>query len=76
MTMSFTKRKEEIYNSIIAYKKEHGFPPSIRELGHMVNLSSTSTVHQHLIHLEKLGYIKVHKAIPRGIQVLDRHESI
>lgn len=72
MALTFTKKKEEIYNFILHYKDEYGFPPSVREIGDKVNIKSTSTVHQHLITLEQLGYIKIHKTVPRGIQVLER----
>lgn len=72
MALTFTKRKEEIYNFILSYKEQYGFPPSVREIGEQVNIKSTSTVHQHLATLERLGYIKIHKSIPRGIQVLSK----
>ena len=32
---------------------DRGFPPTVREIGNAVNLSSTSTVHGHLERLEK-----------------------
>lgn len=72
MALTFTKRKDEIYNFIVEYRDEYGFPPSVREIGDKVNIKSTSTVHQHLHSLERLGYIKIFKAVPRGIQVLER----
>ena len=75
MALTLTKRKEEIYNFIVKYKEENGFPPSIREIGNHVNLKSTSSVHQHLASLEDLGYIKIHRDVPRGIQILSKPEE-
>ena len=75
MALTLTKRKEEIYNFIVKYKEDNGFPPSIREIGNHVNLKSTSSVHQPLASLEDLGYIKIHRDVPRGIQILSKTEE-
>lgn len=65
-----TKQKQ-----ILSYIKENlrakGYPPSVREIGQAVGLSSSSTVHSHLNKLESLGYIKRDPAKPRAIDVLD-----
>ena len=65
-----SEKKEEIFNTIVTFQKENGFPPSVRELCTLVNLKSTSSVHRYLTELEMIGLIKVHKNICRGIQVL------
>jgi repressor LexA len=41
-------KREEIYFFIIDYIKEHGYAPTIREIGEAVNLKSTSSVHTHM----------------------------
>ncbi|WP_246105555.1 transcriptional repressor LexA [Sporomusa termitida] len=62
-------------NQILSYIKENlrakGYPPSVREIGEAVGLSSSSTVHSHLTKLESLGYIKRDPTKPRAIDVLD-----
>jgi repressor LexA len=62
-------------NQILSYIKENlrakGYPPSVREIGEAVGLSSSSTVHTHLTKLESLGYIKRDPTKPRAIDVLD-----
>lgn len=60
---------------ILAYIKEtlriKGYPPSVREIGEAVGLSSSSTVHSHLSKLEELGFIRRDPTKPRAIEVLD-----
>ncbi|MDT8901417.1 transcriptional repressor LexA [Anaeroselena agilis] len=60
---------------ILAYIKDmlraKGYPPSVREIGEAVGLSSSSTVHSHLAKLEELGFIRRDPTKPRAIDVLD-----
>lgn len=62
-------------NQILTYIKNtlraKGYPPSVREIGEAVGLSSSSTVHSHLSKLEELGYIRRDPTKPRAIDVLD-----
>jgi repressor LexA len=51
--------------------KEKGYPPSVREIGEAVGLSSVSTVHGHLARLEKKGLIRRDPTKPRAIEILD-----
>lgn len=46
-----------------------GYPPTVREIGEAVNLSSTSTVHGHLSRLEKKGWIQRDPTKPRAIEL-------
>lgn len=46
-----------------------GYPPTVREIGEAVNLSSTSTVHGHLARLEKKGWIQRDPTKPRAIEL-------
>ncbi len=65
-----SKRQQSIYEYICAYTKEHGYPPSVREIGTAVGLASPSTVHMHLKVLEERGYIKRDSKKPRTIEVV------
>ncbi|KAB2954235.1 transcriptional repressor LexA [Heliorestis acidaminivorans] len=73
---SNSKRKElsERQKHILAFirneSQRRGYPPSVREIGEAVGLSSSSTVHGHLHRLEKLGYIRRDPSKPRAIEVL------
>ena len=57
MAAPLTPKQAEIYQFILQYTKEHGYPPSVREIGTAVNLKSPSTVHFHMKQLEAEGYI-------------------
>lgn len=71
--------KEALLNTrqkqILKYIKEtlriKGYPPSVREIGVAVGLSSSSTVHSYLSKLEKMGFIRRDPTKPRAIDVLD-----
>jgi repressor LexA len=54
---------------IDAEVRERGYPPSVREIGEAVGLSSPSTVHAHLAALQDKGYLRRDPAKPRAIEV-------
>lgn len=53
-----SERQKHIYTFIVVYTKRNGFPPSIREIGNDVGLSSTGSVSYQLKELELAGYIE------------------
>lgn len=66
-----SKRQQSIYDYICSYTKDHGYPPSVREIGAAVGLASPSTVHMHLKSLEEKGYIHRDSNKPRTIEVVE-----
>lgn len=70
------KRQEEILDFIKQEVKKKGYPPSVREIGDAVGLSSSSTVHGHLNKLEEKGFIRRDPTKPRAIELLDDSDSI
>ena len=52
-----TRKQQQIYDFILAFTGEHGYPPSVREIGTAVGLKSPSTVHFHMKGLEEAGVI-------------------
>lgn len=52
------KKRAEIKQAIILYIEKHGYAPTIREIGDMVGLSSTSSVHNHLIRMIAIGELE------------------
>lgn len=66
-----SKRQQSIYDYICSYTKDHGYPPSVREIGSAVGLASPSTVHMHLKSLEEKGYIHRDSKKPRTIEVVN-----
>lgn len=55
---TLTRRQKEILEKIQEFILEHGYAPTVRELGQMVGLSNPSAVFKHLLSLEKKGYIR------------------
>lgn len=64
-----TARQREILEMIETHMREHGYPPSVREIGEAVGLTSPSTVHSHLGALERRGYLRRDPTKPRAIEV-------
>ena len=67
-----TKRQQEIWEFLIAYVDDHGYPPTVREIGEQVGLASPSTVHAHLANLERAGLIKRDPTKPRALELTGR----
>lgn len=70
--MSLTSRQQEIVDAIRSFTARHGYPPTVRDIGKAVGLTSSSTVHVHLSNLEKLGLLRRDPTKPRAIELLDR----
>lgn len=70
-----SKRQQDIYDFICKYTGDHGYPPSVREIGKAVGLASPSTVHMHLNVLQERGYIKRDSKKPRTIEVVSEVEE-
>lgn len=63
-----TERQQRILQAIAEFKSERGYPPSVREIGERVGLSSSSTIHAHLKALEKRGLISRDPTKPRALR--------
>ena len=57
MTTDLTPRQRQVLEFIDAEVRHRGYPPSVREIGEAVGLSSSSTVHAHLAALQDKGYL-------------------
>lgn len=66
-----TKRQREILDLIRSTVARRGYPPSVREIGDAVGLSSPSTVHSHLSSLTDAGFIRRDPSKPRAIEIVD-----
>ena len=69
VTSNLTERQRGILNFIESETRDRGYPPSVREIGEAVGLTSTSTVHAHLATLQRLGYLRRDPTKPRAIEV-------
>ena len=66
---NLTRKQKEIYEFILAFTSEHGYPPSVREIGAAVGLKSPSTVHFHMKGLEEAGMIVKAEGKTRAISL-------
>jgi repressor LexA len=64
-----TGKRREILDFIAAELRRRGYPPSVREIGEAVGLTSSSTVHTHLTTLQRQGYLRRDPTKPRAIEV-------
>ncbi len=64
-----TERQRQVLEFIDAEVRRRGYPPSVREIGEAVGLSSSSTVHAHLAALQDKGYLRRDPTKPRAIEV-------
>jgi repressor LexA len=67
-----TGRQQEIWDFLVDYVDQHGYPPTVREIGEAVGLASPSTVHAHLANLERAGLLKRDPTKPRAVELVGR----
>lgn len=75
-TRAETTRKEKAILKFIENQvNKNGYPPSVREIGKAIGLSSTATVHAYLAKLEKQGYIKKEDKKGRTLKVIKNSDN-
>jgi repressor LexA len=65
-----TTRQQQIFDFIKRHTQEKGYPPTVRDIGKAIGLTSSSTVHAHLANLERLGMLRRDPTKPRAMEVL------
>jgi repressor LexA len=70
-----TERQRAILDYLRGFVDEHGYPPTVREIGEAVGLRSPSTVHAHLAQLERAGLLRRDPTKPRAIELTDRRRE-
>ena len=75
MHKEITTRQRQILQYIVQHIDMRGYPPTVREIGEAVNLSSSSTVHAHLRTLEDAGLIRRDAVLTRAIRPLPGIQS-
>jgi repressor LexA len=66
---SLTARQQQILEIIDLHISERGYPPSVREIGKAIGLTSPSSVQNHLNRLNELGYLRRDPVKPRALEV-------
>jgi repressor LexA len=70
-----TERQRAILEYLHEYVEQHGYPPTVREIGEAVGLRSPSTVHAHLAQLERAGVLRRDPTKPRALELTDRRRE-
>jgi repressor LexA len=70
-----TKRQKELLDYLDGYIAEHGYAPTLEEIGSRFTLNSVATVHKHLTNLEHKGFIRRTANHSRGLEVVPQHNQ-
>jgi repressor LexA len=68
--LPLTKRQREILDYLNDFIQQHGYAPSLEEIGRQFRLSSLATVHKHLTNLQEKGFIKRQWNRSRSVEVI------
>lgn len=68
--VKLTTRQQQIFEFIKRHTSEKGYPPTVRDIGQAIGLTSSSTVHAHLANLERLGMLRRDPTKPRAMEVI------
>lgn len=71
-----TDRQNQILETIKKFIAKNGYPPTVREIGSLLDLSSPATTHFHLNRLESKGYIRKNKSKNRSLELLVPNEFL
>lgn len=66
--VELTNRQQAVLDVIRSHAAEHGYPPTVREIGAKLGLASSSTVHAHLAALERAGVLERDPSKPRALR--------
>ena len=68
--MHLTKRQKQVFDFVSAYVREHGYAPTLEEIGTHFGLSSPATVYKHIQQLVRKGYLRKARHQGRGIELV------
>jgi len=66
---ALSERQRQILRFIARFQQQHGYPPTVREIGREVGISSTSVVDYNLRVLEGRGYLRRDREVSRGLEL-------
>jgi len=74
--MGLSERQSKILSFLRTFTLDNGYPPTIREIGEAVGISSTSVVNYNLDALQRAGFIYRDRTVSRGIRLVDGLEEL
>lgn len=75
-SLRLNDKRRQILEFIAKATDEHGYPPTVREIGEAVGLRSSSTVHFHLRILTELGYLRRDGSLTRALRLTEEGQAI
>ncbi len=76
MSQAITSRQKQLLDFVQGYTEKKGISPSLEEMAKALNLSSLSSVHYHLAHLEEKGLISRDSGTYRSIKIIDENNPV
>ncbi len=76
MANTINARQRQILDYLRAHARNHAYPPTVREIGHAVGLSSSSTVQNHLNTLELRGFIRRDPSKSRTVEIVEADGAV
>lgn len=67
---ALSKKRKQVLEAITGFLDSHKYPPSVRDVVQMCDMSSTSVADYHLKALERDGYIRRESGVSRGIEII------
>lgn len=64
-----TKKQQAVYNYVVGYTMQHGYPPTRKEIANAFGMSSHNGAQCHLKAIQEKGYITITDNVARGISV-------
>jgi repressor LexA len=74
--MSLSERQSKILSFLKTFTLDNGYPPTIREIGEAVGITSTSVVNYNLDALQRGGHIYRDRTVSRGIRLVEALDSL
>ncbi len=65
-----TVRQAEVLAHVKNYISLNGYPPTRAEISRGMGMKSPNAAHEHLMRIERKGYIEVHYRVARGIRIV------
>ena len=72
---TLTEKQRKIYDFVISYLNDQGYPPTIREIGNTFEITAKGA-YDHLKAIEKKGYLRCHKNLSRAIEVIRNTNNV
>ena len=76
MNRKLTARQAIVLRELNGFILEFGHPPTHVELANLIGVSSPKAASDHLVTLEKKGYISIRYGVPRGVKVLKQSDEV